>query len=294
MEIEQLKCFVEVCKNKSFTDAAEVLYLSQPTISKKIHSLETELGVTLINRHKNNVMPTVAGEYLMAQAKKIIKLSEEAIQHTKVIGSGKIGSLYVGVSDQLDINGIMPGFLKEFVDSEPLIDLQLSIHPHSVMPQYVQNGALDISFLPNAGDALIFTGLERIEINRACPRLYFSSQHRKANRPNLSVEDFLDDTLYTIGSTSSETQKQIKSAGFNFKNVVYVNSMQVLKLYIEANLGVTVLGVSQSFGSSDRISSISLPFNSYRVGTDCIYNISSENSSVPVFISALKKYLKLE
>ena len=71
MEIEQLQCFVEVCKSRSFTVAANVLYLSQPTISKKIQSLENEIGVELICRKKNFAAPTPAGRYLLEEAQKI-------------------------------------------------------------------------------------------------------------------------------------------------------------------------------------------------------------------------------
>lgn len=293
MEIEQLQCFVEVCKSRSFTVAANVLYLSQPTISKKIQSLENEMGVELICRKKNFAAPTPAGRYLLEEAQKIIMLADDVLQQTKRIGSGKVGAIHIGISDQLDFNGILPGFLKEFSDEEPMIDVCLSVYPYTEIPGMVAHGEIDAGFLPNVVHRPQFDGQTCIHINRTCPHLYFSSQHKMANRPNVSVEDFLNTPLYLVGGADSETMNKLRHANLCFQQVIFVESMQVLKLYLEANLGVTVLGVSQCVGSSDRICSIPLPEMDFSVGTDCIYNANDGNSSVPVFISSLKSYLKI-
>lgn len=294
MELDQLRYFVDICESKSFTISADHLFISQPTLSKKIQALENELGVTLLNRHKYSVTPTAAGEYLMIQAAKLLSFAEEIEKNTKVIGTGRIGSLRVGVNDQLDINGIMPGFLREFVLEEPQIELHLSIIFSGHMIKKVQCGDLDIAFGPNTGDSTVYNGLDYIKINRASPKLYYSRLHPKAGRPNLSWEDFINDNFYTLGSVENETVRRLKKIGIVFKNVIVVENMQALRLYVEANLGITVLGVSQNFGTSERIHSIPLPLDDFSVGTDCFYDPHSENRCIPIFVSCLKKYLKIQ
>lgn len=293
MEIEQLRCFLEVCKTKSFSSAAENLYISQPTISKKIMALENELGVALFNRQKQTITLTTAGTYLKEQSEKIINTSDEAFARTRAIGAGRIGFLRIGISDQLDINGIMPGFLKEFITEHPDIDVSLFAYKANKICSLVASGELDAAFLPNSGDPRPQGGLDCIQINRANPRLYYSTMHTKARRPKLSPSDFIHDTFYTLGGENTETQKQLKAAGFNFQKFVIVESMQILKLYVEANLGVTVLGVSQNLGSSERILSIPLPLEEFKVGTDCIFNSDSDNQCVPMLCDSIKQYLKI-
>lgn len=68
MLMKQIEAFVAVVKHRSFSRAAEDLFLSQPTISAHIRSLEEELGVQLINRTTKNVIPTEAGRFFYEYA----------------------------------------------------------------------------------------------------------------------------------------------------------------------------------------------------------------------------------
>ena len=293
MEIEQLRFFIEVCRTKSFSDAADKLFVSQPTISKKIMALESELGVVLFSRQKHSVTPTAAGLYLRDRAEKIISLADEAAERTRAIGAGKEGSLRIGISDQLDINGIMPGFLREFIVANPTLDVSVSIHKGLKLAQLIASGDLDAAFMPYTGDSFYNAGIGFIPVNRACPRLYYSVLHPKARRPRLSASDFQSDTLLTLGGENTETTRQLKKAGIVFRNVMILESMQTLKLYVEANMGVTVLGVSQNLCSYDRILSIPLPLEGFKVGTDCVFNEHSDNTCVPIFCEAVRNYLKI-
>ena len=73
IDIRQLICFVEVAKQESFTKAAETLYLTQPTISKVVKSLEDELNVSLIRRSTKKVEITDVGKVVLTQAQNIVE-----------------------------------------------------------------------------------------------------------------------------------------------------------------------------------------------------------------------------
>ena len=68
MEFYQLEAFVAVATCRSFSRAAQQLYLSQPTVSAHIKSLETELGTPLFDRGKNELLLTSAGDTLYRYA----------------------------------------------------------------------------------------------------------------------------------------------------------------------------------------------------------------------------------
>ena len=72
MDIVQLKYFVSVAESGSFSEAAEIMFSAQSTVSKQIASLEKELNVQLFDRSKRKVALTVYGEVFLAHARKII------------------------------------------------------------------------------------------------------------------------------------------------------------------------------------------------------------------------------
>ena len=71
MDIKHLQYFIQVTHFKSFTKAAEHLFITQPTISKMIKNLETELGVELFDRSRKQLTLTDAGRVVLEQAKLI-------------------------------------------------------------------------------------------------------------------------------------------------------------------------------------------------------------------------------
>ncbi|CUX96531.1 HTH-type transcriptional regulator HdfR [Candidatus Doolittlea endobia] len=72
MDTELLKTFLEVSRTRHFGRAAEGLYLTQSAVSFRIRQLETQLGVSLFTRHRNNIRLTAAGERLLPYAKNLI------------------------------------------------------------------------------------------------------------------------------------------------------------------------------------------------------------------------------
>ena len=72
MDFRQLEAFIATVDHQSFSAAADALYLSQPTISSYIHSLERELNIKLIARTTKETFPTEAGKLLYGYAKDIL------------------------------------------------------------------------------------------------------------------------------------------------------------------------------------------------------------------------------
>ncbi len=91
-----LRYFLMVVAERNISRAAEKLHVSQPTISRQLSDLETELGVTLFERGQRSITLTRAGEYFASQARQIIELADKTVanvQHTHdVSGNIMIGS----------------------------------------------------------------------------------------------------------------------------------------------------------------------------------------------------------
>ncbi|WP_462399619.1 LysR family transcriptional regulator [Lacticaseibacillus pantheris] len=96
MELRVLRYFLAVVDERNISHAAEKLHVSQPTISRQLHDLEDEVGVTLFERGSRTIELTSSGEYFVSQARQIVALADKTvanIQRTQeVSGSIVIGS----------------------------------------------------------------------------------------------------------------------------------------------------------------------------------------------------------
>ncbi|MGP4123757.1 MAG: HTH-type transcriptional regulator HdfR [Sodalis sp. (in: enterobacteria)] len=99
MDTELLKTFLEVSRTRHFGRTAEALYLTQSAISFRIRQLETQLGVSLFTRHRNNIRLTSAGERLLPYAENLIITWQIAKQ--EVMRSLQHNPLSIGASSSL-------------------------------------------------------------------------------------------------------------------------------------------------------------------------------------------------
>ena len=127
MKLNQLEIFCKIVELGSFSKAAEVLKLSQPTLSGHIQSLEEQSGIILLDRLGRKVLPTRAGDMLYLYARKIIRLQREAEQKLLSLKGELKGDLLVGAST-IPGEYIIPPLIKEFRDTYSDILIRLSIY----------------------------------------------------------------------------------------------------------------------------------------------------------------------
>ena len=126
MELNQLKVFCAVVEHKSFSRAGEAMFLSQPTVSFQIRSLEQELGTRLLDRRGRAVTVTRSGEVLYRYARNILQLADEAEQTIQQLKGLTKGALTIGAST-IPGEYILPGLLADFKVKYPGIDINLVI-----------------------------------------------------------------------------------------------------------------------------------------------------------------------
>ena len=85
MELEQLRIFISVAENRSFSQAARKLYISHSTTSRAVSALEDELGVRLFERDNRIFSLTKQGELLMQEAQELLERAEEIKNKIKEI-----------------------------------------------------------------------------------------------------------------------------------------------------------------------------------------------------------------
>src|SRR5438874_7207531 len=98
MELRHLRYCVAIAEERSFTRAAERLWVAQPGLSTQMRRLEAELGVKLFERHTRGVDVTQAGELFLERARVALAAAETAAATGRDLDAGVIGSVRLGVA----------------------------------------------------------------------------------------------------------------------------------------------------------------------------------------------------
>ena len=86
--LQQLRIIKAIASETSFTRAAEILYISQPSLSKQVKVLENRLGILLINRKNNEISLTEGGQLFLQYAERILALCEESCRALNDLKNG--------------------------------------------------------------------------------------------------------------------------------------------------------------------------------------------------------------
>jgi len=146
MDLRHFETFLKIAELKSFTKAAEALYLTQPTVSKQIVDLERFFDVRLIDRTKRTVALTKSGEILLQYARDLINLKKDAIEAIASFKGIKKGTITVGASTIPGIY-ILPRILGVFKKKYNGIGIKLIISDTKGITEKMEEGKLDIGFV---------------------------------------------------------------------------------------------------------------------------------------------------
>ena len=139
-----LRTFVTVADTLSFTRSAELLGLSQPTVSQHVRKLELAAGRTLIARDTRNVQLTDNGDALLGFARTILAAHDQASNY--FTGSAMRGRLRFGSADDLALTQL-PQILRDFRQLYPRVNLELTIGQSSALARRLRAGQLDLVFI---------------------------------------------------------------------------------------------------------------------------------------------------
>lgn len=155
MTLQQLKYIVAIDKFRNFAKAADACEISQPTLSAMLAKLEEELDVRIFERNNKNVKPTVVGEKLLAQAKKVVmeagRIEEIAAEEKNSI-TGKL-TLSIGTTIA---PYILPQFIKKYTEAYPGVELVIREMKTPNMLAAIQSSDVDaaIAIAGNSQQAL--------------------------------------------------------------------------------------------------------------------------------------------
>lgn len=206
--LQQLRILKAIATEKNFTKAAEVLYLSQPSLSKQIKRLEKNLDIVLVNRESNKISLTENGKVFLQYSERILALCEESCRALIDLKNGDRGNLTVGASQTIGTY-LMPRVLALFAQNYPQIDLKVQVNSTRLIAQNVVNREIDIAVV--------------------------GGEIPNELKKNLRIKDFVEDELSLIISKSHPfaKKKKINKENLYYLNFITLNSNSTIRKFID-------------------------------------------------------------
>ena len=247
--LQQLRILKAVATEKNFTKAAEILYLSQPSLSKQIKTLEKNLDILLINRESNKISLTENGKVFLQYSERILALCEESCRALIDLKNGDRGNLKVGAS-QTTGTYLMPRVLALFAKNYPQIDLNVQVNSTRLIANNIINREIDIAVvggeIPNELEKnLMVEPFVEDELSLIVPKF-----HPFAKKKQINKEDLYHLNFITLNSNSTIrrfidnilTQNHIEIN--QLKIIMQLNSIEGIKTAVSLGLGVAFVSSS--------------------------------------------------
>lgn len=164
MNLEQLQSFVEVARIGHFTRAAAHLHLAQPSLSRQISTLESDLGAALFHRARGNITLTDAGESLLPLAKRMLADADTVRYEMQELAGLNKGRVRLGATPTLCIS-LVAEVLTSFHSKYPGIDLHLTERGSRGLLEELAGGALDLALITTSEDrSATSSSLQRVPL----------------------------------------------------------------------------------------------------------------------------------
>jgi len=247
MDIEQIRAFVNVATLKSFSEAAEKMFISQPSVSVKVKALEEELGVILLDRSKaREPVLTEAGRIFLDYAHSIIELQGSCLEKLSGQREAASGLVYIGASTVPGIY-LLPSLISQFKKINSSIDFNVDILDTSAVLEGVLNYSYDLGLvgLIKEDERLKYACLAEDELVLCAKKGLITETSEQGEA--VSIEALMDYHLLMREKGSATRQvleKKMSEKGFslnNFPGITYINHLEGIKHSVKEGLGVAVV-----------------------------------------------------
>ncbi len=292
MELRQLKYFVNVADNLSFSEAAKNLCVTQSTLSQQIKQLERELGTQLFIRSSHKVALTEAGEELLPHAKNTIHSAEICISRISDLNELSSGTLNIGVT--YSFSPILTETLITFMRMYPLIKLNIFYKPMSELMDLLKQREVDfvLAFKPSEP----VEGVESLTLFQNSLSAIVRTSHSLASSSSVSLAELekYDLALPSKGLQARNAFDRIITPYNCFKVRIELNEVNILLNLIRKTEFVTVLAEASIHNESGvKAIPLSIP-NNEMAGCVHILKESYRKHSMQEFIRLLSESIAVK
>lgn len=239
MDIETIKCFIQVAKNLNFTKAAEECHITQTAMSRKISTLEQELGMILFYRDNRQVDLTPAGREFYSNACGLLEYYTAAVIHTQNVANGFESSLKIGIGAYEHV--LIHSALEAYCHLYPNSDISCMQFSYRSLAEQLSKHLIDVmvstdQYLYSVPD-IQYVILADEPWKVGCSRLA-----QLAGSDTIPINELSNYPLISMNDGShDQIKRSYQYVGFEPCRIYSVNSYSTKILMMQADLGVALL-----------------------------------------------------
>lgn len=246
MTLDQLQIFLAVAEHMHFTRAAEALYITQPSVSAAVQSLEEQYGVKLFNRVGRRIELTTAGKMLQVEAQKIwhqVELTERGLRELNDLQRGE---LKLGVSQTIG-NYWLPRFISFFKQQYPGICVNCILGNTTEISEGTVTGLFDLGLVEGEVHSSVLASLEQRIVGRDCLQIVVGQSHPWFEQTTVEVAQ-LTSTAWVMREKGSGTRQQFEQVlrhwgiePTQLNVILEMKSGEMVKAAVESGVGAAAI-----------------------------------------------------
>ena len=244
IDLDGIKAFKTVADTQSFSQAANLLHLTQPAVSKRIALLESQMGVRLFDRIGRTVTLTEAGRTLEPRARSILLSIDDTQRVISNLAGNISGSLSLATSHHIGL-WHLPEILREYSQRFPDVSLDLHFMDSEVAHEQIIQGNLELGIItlaPTGHERLAATPIWRDELVFVC-----SKDHELVKSEKVYIEQLPDFPAILPDMTTFTgriVKKLFQEYGLSLNVSMSTNYLETIKMLVSVGLGWSVLPIS--------------------------------------------------
>lgn len=247
LDIKQLRYFLQICKDESFSKAAKNLYITQQGLSRAIKSLEESIQTPLFYRNVNGVILTEHGKYLKSQSMNILEQFDLFLNDISKMSNLEPEKLSIGFSFGV-LNALSTDLIFNFQKAYPKIELEIQEYPDYYCEKAVSNGDLDIALTIGPIDQAAFHSKV---IKTQYPCILINEKNPLSQKSVISFKDLRNEN-FIITSDKFKMHhnfvNKCRDEGFEPNIVLSTSEIYIIHKLSRLNKG---LGISVDFIATD-------------------------------------------
>lgn len=243
MELRQLRQFVVLAEEGSFSIAAQRLHMAQPPLSVAIRKLEEEIGMPLFVRGSRGVRLTAAGEAALAAARRSLEAASQMQSAALQADAGDAGRLRIGFSGSVTVR-LLPRLVQAFSQRCPAVHLSLSEGTNLELLSRVEAGELDLGLVRLPTSRPPDLRFQQVEEDRFC--LALPKGHALARKPSILLAQLEDQPFIAyapspVGGLHAAVSLVLQSAGVAPRVTQEAVQVQTVLGLVASGLGVALV-----------------------------------------------------
>jgi len=235
----QVEGFLEVARRGSVSRAAEVLFITQPTLTARLHGLERELGTALFLRTPHGMRLTDSGRAWIPYAERALRALVDGRDALEQVMTASAGHLMIAAAPAVSTY-VLPELLERFVARHPRVEVSVRTGHSEDVVELVVRDEVQLGL----GRTIRHPDLELRPFHTEVLVLVCAPDHPFTKRKDVPMAEVAAEKLIMFDRTSSYyeiTQGAFLSAGVKLRGLMELDSIEAAKKMVERGLGVALL-----------------------------------------------------